>query len=94
MSSLSAVAVFWWSPSSVSCLGGGALSASHPSTYVSFLKKLDSISPDFVSNIVPWCIDLTVDEGGSAEPTRDKNIIGMYRRRGAPSYVTPVGSSS
>ena len=23
------------------------------------------------------CIDLTVDEGGSAEPTRDKNIIGI-----------------
>ena len=32
---------------------------------------------------MPWCIDLTVDEGGSAEPTRDKNIIGMYRRRGS-----------
>ena len=27
--------------------------------------------------------DFTVDEGGSAEPTRDKNIIGMYRRRGS-----------
>ena len=29
----------------------------------------------------PWCINFTVDEGGSDEPTRDKNIIGMYRRR-------------
>ena len=46
---------------------------------------------------MPWCIDFTVDEGGSAEPTRDKNISGMYRRRVSnppPSYVTPVGSSS
>ena len=25
------------------------------------------------------------DEGGSAEPTRDKNSIGMYRRRGSNS---------
>ena len=32
---------------------------------------------------MPWCIDFTVDEGGSAEPTRDKNITGMYRRRGS-----------
>ena len=32
---------------------------------------------------MPWCIDFTVDEGGSAEPTRDENIIGMYRRRGS-----------
>ena len=26
---------------------------------------------------------LYIDEGGSAEPTHDKNIIGMYRRRGS-----------
>ena len=26
--------------------------------------------------------DFTVDEGGSAEPTRYKNITGMHRRRG------------
>ena len=35
---------------------------------------------------------------GSAEPTREKNIIGMYRSRRESnpplSYVTPVGSSS
>ena len=44
-------------------------------------------------------IDFTVDEGGSAEPTRDKNK--HYRhvpQEGVhptpPSYVTPVGSSS
>ena len=29
---------------------------------------------------MPWCIDFTVDEDESAEPTRDENIIGMYRR--------------
>ena len=34
---------------------------------------------------MPWCIDFTDDEGGSAETTRDKNIIGMYRRRGSNS---------
>ena len=28
-------------------------------------------------------LQITADEGGSAEPTRDKNIIGMYRRRGS-----------
>ena len=32
----------------------------------------------------------TYIRGGSAEPTRDKNIIGMYRWT-PPSYVTPVG---
>ena len=25
----------------------------------------------------------TVDEGGSAEPTRNKKIIGMHRKRGS-----------
>ena len=34
---------------------------------------------------MPWCIDFTVDEGGSAEPTRDKNIIGMYTAEGGPT---------
>ena len=32
----------------------------------------------------------TVDEGGSAEPTRDKNIIGMYRRRGSSPPPPPM----
>ena len=39
-----------------------------------FLEKLDAISPDSVSkySVMPWCTDFTVDEGGRAEPTRDK----------------------
>ena len=32
---------------------------------------------------MPRCIDFPVDEGERAEPTRDKNITGMYRRRGS-----------
>ena len=36
--------------------------------------------------------DFTVDEGGSAEPTRDKNIIGMYRRGGSsPALLCDPG---
>ena len=39
-------------------------------------------------------IDFTVDGGGSAEPTRVKNIIGMYRRRGSNSpLLCDPGSS-
>ena len=37
--------------------------------------------------IMPRCVDFTVDEAGSAEPTRDKNIIGTYRRRGSSPPV-------
>ena len=37
---------------------------------------------EFRWQIMPWCVDFTVDECGRAEPTRDKNVIGMYRRRG------------
>ena len=45
---------------------------------------MDAISSDIVSKICLWCIDFTVDEGGSAEPTRDKkHLIGMYRRKGS-----------
>ena len=33
------------------------------------------------SELAYYIIDFTVDEGGSAEPARDKNIIGMYHRR-------------
>ena len=46
--------------------------------------------------LTPGYIDFTVDEGGSAEPTRDKNILGIYRRRGSnppllcdPGWVVP-----
>ena len=39
-----------------------------------------------------YAYDFTVDEGGSAEPTRDKNIMGMYRRRGSsPSLLCDPG---
>ena len=52
--------------------------------------------PDPMVRVI-FLMDFKTDEGGSAEPTRDKNMIGMYRRRGPtppPSYVAPVGSSS
>ena len=43
--------------------------------------KLEAISPDFVRKNA-LVHQLAVDEGGSAEPTRDENIIGMYAQEG------------
>ena len=83
---------------------GATVSSRHPYQFVRYKALL--CSAFLGASVVPAArlpreevfarlYDFTVDEGGSAEPTRDKNITGMYRRRGSspPSYVTPVGSS-